>query len=171
MARYLIAENGESNFCIVNHQYSDETIRYAASELQKYIQKATNAVLPYFSDRCPTRGPEIRLGAFVRGEKLPHRLSAPGCSSRHWVRLRLYLQILQAANRHPLPTVCKPPADPGKPKAIGEQRQKHRKYCGAVRFFQPENLSQRVSPSHRTAAHGVSPGSQHAKAVHISLIL
>ncbi len=68
MARYLIAETGESNFCIVNHQYSDETVRYAASELQKYIQLATNAVLPYFSDRCPTRGPEIRIGAFVRGE-------------------------------------------------------------------------------------------------------
>ena len=68
MSRYLIAENGESNFCIVNHQYSDETVRYAASELQKYIQKATDAVLPYFSDRCPTRGPEIRIGAFVRGE-------------------------------------------------------------------------------------------------------
>lgn len=68
MAVYRIAENGESNFHIVNHQYSDETVRYAASELQKYLLKATNAAIPYFSDRCPMRGPEIRIGANVRGE-------------------------------------------------------------------------------------------------------
>lgn len=68
MALYLIAKNGESNYCIVNHQYSDETVRYAASELQKYLHKSTNAILPYFSDKCPVRGPEIRIGANVRGE-------------------------------------------------------------------------------------------------------
>lgn len=70
MAIFKIAENGESNFHIVNHMYSDETIRFAASELQKYILKATGAVLPYFSDdpRCPRRGPEILIGANVRGE-------------------------------------------------------------------------------------------------------
>lgn len=68
MGIYRIAENGESNFHIVNHQYSDETVRYAASELQKYLLKATNAAIPYFSDRCPMRGPEIRIGENVRGE-------------------------------------------------------------------------------------------------------
>lgn len=68
MGIYRIAENGESNFHIVNHQYSDETVRYAASELQKYLLKATNAAIPYFSDRCPMRGPEICIGANVRGE-------------------------------------------------------------------------------------------------------
>ena len=68
MREYIIAENGESRFHIVNHQYSDETVRHAASELQKYLLKATNAVLPYYSDRCPSRGPEIRIGANVRGE-------------------------------------------------------------------------------------------------------
>lgn len=68
MGIYKIAENGESNFHIVNHQYSDETVRYAASELQKYLLKATGAAVPYFSDRCPMRGPEIRIGANVRGE-------------------------------------------------------------------------------------------------------
>lgn len=35
MGRYKIAENGESGFHIVANQYADETIRYAASELQK----------------------------------------------------------------------------------------------------------------------------------------
>lgn len=68
MAKYIIAENGESAFHIVNHRYCDETVRYAASEMQKYLLKSTNAAIPYFSDRCPKRGPEIRLGAFVRGE-------------------------------------------------------------------------------------------------------
>ena len=68
MAIYTIAQHGESNFHIVNHQYSDETVRFAASELQKYLLKATNAAIPYFADCCPIRGPEIRLGAFVRGE-------------------------------------------------------------------------------------------------------
>lgn len=70
MSLYLIAENGESNYHIVNHQYSDETVRFAASEMQKYLLKSTNAVIPYFSDdiRCPARGPEIRIGANVRGE-------------------------------------------------------------------------------------------------------
>ncbi len=68
MGIYRIAENGESCFHIVNHQYSDETIRYAASQLQKYLLKATNAAIPYYSDRCPARGPEIRIGKNVRGE-------------------------------------------------------------------------------------------------------
>jgi len=68
MATYIIADQGESVFHIVNHQYSDETIRFAASELQKYLLKATNAALPYFADCCPMRGPEIRLGANVRGK-------------------------------------------------------------------------------------------------------
>lgn len=68
MAKYCIARNGKSFFHIVTHQYADETVRYAASELQKYLLKSTNAVVPYFSDRCPMRSPEIRLGANVRGE-------------------------------------------------------------------------------------------------------
>ena len=70
MATYTLAKNGESVFHIVNHRYSDETVRFAASELQKYILKATNTVIPYFSDdaRCPRRGPEILIGPFVRGE-------------------------------------------------------------------------------------------------------
>ena len=68
MSRYLIADHGESAFHIVNHQYSDETVRFAASELQKYLLKATHAAIPYYSDRCPMRGPEIRIGANVRGE-------------------------------------------------------------------------------------------------------
>lgn len=65
---YRIAEYGESKYHITAHQYADETIRFACSELQKYILKATGTAIPYFSDRCPMRGPEIRIGANVRGE-------------------------------------------------------------------------------------------------------
>lgn len=68
MTTYRIAEHGESDYIIVAHQYEDETVRFAASELQKYILKATGTAIPYFSDRCPMRGPEIRVGANVRGE-------------------------------------------------------------------------------------------------------
>ncbi len=68
MGVYKITEYGESDFIIVAHQYSDETVRYAASELQKYLLKATGAAIPYFSDRCPQRGAEIRIGADVRNE-------------------------------------------------------------------------------------------------------
>jgi len=68
MSVYKIAENGESAYHIVAHQYADEAVRYAASELQKYLLKSTGAVVPYFSDRCPMQGPEIRIGPNVRGE-------------------------------------------------------------------------------------------------------
>ena len=66
MATYRITENGNSSFHITTHRYADETVRYAASELQKYILMATNTDIPYFSDRCPSRGPEIKVGADVR---------------------------------------------------------------------------------------------------------
>ena len=77
MSVYRIAEKGESNFHIVCHEYADETIRYACSELQKYLLKSTNAVVPYFSDRCDKRCPEIRVGNFVRGEILDVKNLAP----------------------------------------------------------------------------------------------
>ena len=69
MSVYKIAENGESHYYIVAHQYADETIRYAASELQKYLLQSTNAIVPYFSDRCPSVSAEIRIGDFVRGDE------------------------------------------------------------------------------------------------------
>jgi len=68
MSVYRIAEAGESRYHITAHQYADETIRFACSQLQKYILKATGTAIPYYSDRCPMRGPEIRVGAGVRGE-------------------------------------------------------------------------------------------------------
>lgn len=68
MGIYKIAENGKSIFHIVAHQHADETTRFAASELQKYLLKSTGAAVPYFSDRCPMRSPEIRIGAGVRKE-------------------------------------------------------------------------------------------------------
>ena len=50
MPRYKIAENGESAFHIVAHQYADETIRYAASELQKYLLKSAKGAIAYLLD-------------------------------------------------------------------------------------------------------------------------
>ena len=68
MAEYIIAQGGKSSYYITTHQYADETVRFAASELQKYLLKATNAFIPYYSDLCEKAGPEIRVGALVRGE-------------------------------------------------------------------------------------------------------
>ncbi|MBR7165444.1 MAG: DUF4838 domain-containing protein [Clostridia bacterium] len=78
MAIYTIAEEGESVFHIVAHQYASETIRFAASELQKYLLRATGTAIPYFSDRCPQRGPEIRIGAGVRGETKQEEMDPEG---------------------------------------------------------------------------------------------
>ena len=65
--KYRIAENGKSKFFICAHRYEDETVRFAASELQKYLLRATGAVVPYFSDRCREEEYEIRIGERVRG--------------------------------------------------------------------------------------------------------
>ena len=61
-----IIENGKSNYHIVNSFFSDECERYAASELQKYIYQSTNVFVPYFSDICPKRSPEIIIGKNTR---------------------------------------------------------------------------------------------------------
>ena len=68
--QYRIAENGKSRFFICAHRYEDETVRFAASELQKYLLQATGAVVPYFSDRCKEEEYEIRIGEGVRGERV-----------------------------------------------------------------------------------------------------
>ncbi|MCQ2399193.1 MAG: hypothetical protein MJ072_01660, partial [Clostridia bacterium] len=65
---HVLAENGKSRYYIVTHRYADRAVRHAASELQKYLLRSTLAELPYFSDRCEKRGPEIRIGENVRGK-------------------------------------------------------------------------------------------------------
>lgn len=71
MNRYIIAENGRSPYHIVTSQYAHDAVRFAASELQKYIYESTNACIPYFSDGCPRRGAEIMVGMGARGISLP----------------------------------------------------------------------------------------------------
>lgn len=61
-----IVEYGKSNYHIVNSYFSDECERFASSELQKYIYQSTNVFVPYFSDICPKRGPEIIIGKNAR---------------------------------------------------------------------------------------------------------
>ena len=62
---------------IINKEYTNyhicydkdalECTRYAASELQKYLYKATKCLIPLFSSKCVRRGPEIHIGN-TRGE-------------------------------------------------------------------------------------------------------
>ena len=61
-----IIKNGVCNYHIVGANFSDSCQRYAAAQLQKYIYKSTGVFIPYFSDRCEKRGPEIIIGHTTR---------------------------------------------------------------------------------------------------------
>ncbi len=62
MKSYEIVKNGRSAYHIVTSQRASSCERHAAAELQKYIYESTGVCVPYFSDRCPRRGPEIAIG-------------------------------------------------------------------------------------------------------------
>ncbi len=66
MKAYEIVKNGNSAYHIVTSQYASSCERHAAAELQKYIYESTGVCVPYFSDRCPCRGPEIAVGVSPR---------------------------------------------------------------------------------------------------------
>ena len=81
MKSFEIIKNGVCNFHIVGANFSDSCQRYAAAELQKYIYKSTGVFIPYFSDRCPRRGPEIIIGYETRDGALrlsPEEIDALG---------------------------------------------------------------------------------------------
>lgn len=64
----IIINNKKTDFHICYDVSASECIRYASSELQKYLYKATSCCVPLFSSKCPRRGPEIHLGLNVRGK-------------------------------------------------------------------------------------------------------
>ncbi len=68
----IITENGRSYYHIVTKGMPHEAELYAASTLYQYLYKATNTIVPYFSDipRCPRRSPEIHIGINVRGDQI-----------------------------------------------------------------------------------------------------
>lgn len=55
---------------ITTARFADRVERFAASELQKYIYSATDVCLPYFSDRCEKRTPEILIGKDARSNNI-----------------------------------------------------------------------------------------------------
>lgn len=61
-----IIKNGICNYHIVGANFSSPCDRYAASQLQHYIYKSTGVFIPYFSDRCAKRTPEIIVGIDTR---------------------------------------------------------------------------------------------------------
>lgn len=77
--RYTIVKDGRAFFHICTDLYAHETVRHGAAELQKYIYKATRTLVPYHSDKCDRRGPEIRVGANVRGMPSPALESEEYC--------------------------------------------------------------------------------------------
>ncbi len=58
--------NGICHYSIIGANLSTSCERYAASQLQHYIYEATGTFIPYVSDRCPVRSPEIWIGASTR---------------------------------------------------------------------------------------------------------
>ncbi len=60
--RHVIAENGRSDWFIVVDRDADEVTRYAAEQLNRYLYRITGALVPYHSNLCEKRGPEIKLG-------------------------------------------------------------------------------------------------------------
>ncbi len=64
-----IVKNGRSQYHIVGSYFADECERFAASELQKYIYRATDVLVPYFSDICPKRSVEIIVGKDARNAR------------------------------------------------------------------------------------------------------
>ena len=69
MKQLAIVQNGRSPYHIVGSYFADECERYAASELQKYIYRATGTLVPYYSDICSARGVEILVGYEARRAK------------------------------------------------------------------------------------------------------
>ncbi len=76
MKHYEIVKNGGSAYHIVTSRYASSCERHAAAELQKYIYESTGVCVPYFSDRCARRGPEIIVGASPRDYREPE-ITAP----------------------------------------------------------------------------------------------
>ncbi len=72
MKTYEIVKNGHSPYHIVTSQRASSCERHAAAELQKYIYESTGVCVPYFSDRCPRRGPEISIGIPTRDNPCAH---------------------------------------------------------------------------------------------------
>ena len=48
MRKYEIVKDGKSDYYIVTSKKGHETEHFAASELQKYIYKSTDVLIPYF---------------------------------------------------------------------------------------------------------------------------
>lgn len=66
MKYYEIIKDSRCFYTIVGANMSDSCERYAASQLQKYIYDSTGRFIPYVSDLCEKRGPEIFVGLGTR---------------------------------------------------------------------------------------------------------
>lgn len=66
----IIADKGKGYYHIVTSSVPHDAEMYAASTLFQYLYKATKAIIPYFSDRCPRRTAEIHIGQGVRSSQV-----------------------------------------------------------------------------------------------------
>ncbi|MCS7253195.1 MAG: DUF4838 domain-containing protein [Armatimonadota bacterium] len=74
MAGVVIAERGKSDYSIVIAKDAIPSERYAAEELQRYIERISGAKLPIVTDEQPMRKREIMLGENGHTKKLRIKL-------------------------------------------------------------------------------------------------
>lgn len=58
----IVIQNQYSSYHIVHSKDSTECERFASLELQKYLYKSLNCLVPVFSDKCARRSNEILIG-------------------------------------------------------------------------------------------------------------
>ena len=69
MKYYEIIKDSKCFYTIVGANLSSACDRYAASQLEKYIYDSTGTFIPYISDLCKRRGPEILIGYETRNAR------------------------------------------------------------------------------------------------------
>ncbi|MBE6930271.1 MAG: DUF4838 domain-containing protein [Ruminococcaceae bacterium] len=64
----IITSNGRCHYTVAASRDADETVRYAANELTRFLYTCTGAPTPVLSDLCVYARPEIRIGRDVRND-------------------------------------------------------------------------------------------------------
>ena len=90
------AKNGESDHVIVLSDAAPAPTRYAAQELQRFIEEMTGAKLPIVSDGDPVRNKEIILGSNARIGRLGPNLDFDALGSEGYMLRTLGSRLIIA---------------------------------------------------------------------------
>jgi hypothetical protein len=81
----VLADGGRSEYRIVVADDASPSTKYAAGELQQFLQQISGAKLPIVSDRQPPEAKEIVLGANARQKQLDLKLDLPALGDEGYV--------------------------------------------------------------------------------------